>query len=80
MPISLYIFHFWGAALPSLQAITAVLHLSFLVAFLIVLIRFIRDFFFFNHPFRDAIERRKSSFFVLLLMYGITMFLIYFLY
>ncbi|MGG5507211.1 MULTISPECIES: hypothetical protein [unclassified Myroides] len=68
-----------GTNLASLQAITTMLHLCFGVAFLIVLGRFIRDFFFYRHSFKQAFHRRKAPLFILMVVYIVTMFSIYFL-
>ncbi|MBB1150163.1 MULTISPECIES: hypothetical protein [unclassified Myroides] len=65
--------------LASLQAITLMLHLCFLIAFLIIIIRFTRDFFFYKHPFQLAFNRRKAPLIVLAIVYSATMFAIYFM-
>ena len=46
--------------LASLQAITLMLHLCFLLAFLVIIVRFTRDFLFYKHPFQLAFNRRKA--------------------
>ncbi|WP_286442198.1 MULTISPECIES: hypothetical protein [unclassified Myroides] len=68
-----------GTNLVSLQTITGMLHLCFGVAFLIIFLRFCRDYFIYKHRFPQAIQRRKAPLIVLAIVYAVTMFAIYFL-
>lgn len=68
-----------GTNLASLQTITVMLHLCFWIAFLIILLRFCRDYFLYKHRFSQAIQRRTAPLIVLAIVYAVTMFAIYFL-
>lgn len=68
-----------GTHLASLQTITVMLHLCFWVAFLIILLRFCRDYFIYKHRFQQAFQRRKAPLLVLAIVYAVTMIAIYFL-
>ncbi|WP_410880729.1 hypothetical protein [Myroides sp. DW712] len=68
-----------GTTLVSLQTITVMLHLCFWVAFLVILLRFCRDYFLYKHRFSQAIQRRTAPLIVLAIAYAVIMFSIYFL-
>ncbi len=63
--------------LASLSTIETTLQISFAIAFLIVLIRFVRDLLFYKIDFKTALLKRQQSLIVIVLMYIIVMMTIF---
>ncbi len=55
--------------LATLSTIVTSLQIAFAIAFLIVLIRLIRDLFYYKINFKTAVQKRQQSLIVIILLY-----------